>query len=155
MIESPRPARWDEAAAGAALINPLLIVLLRAMSMASRRLSLTAFELRNGADLRCVQDRRSAALCIKVAGGLPDIGGKSDVPALGGRRVRELADGREDGGDGLVVVFVLALQLIIYGRRCSGSGFCIADIHSELERSDSKVGRYGHGKICKTATILR
>ena len=43
---------------------------------------------------------------------LAEIGGESDRAALGSRRVHQLADGREDGLDGIVVVLVLALELI-------------------------------------------
>jgi len=48
--------------------------------------------------------------------------GKSDAAALRWRWVHELADGREDGGDGLLVVLQLALQLVeLPGERGVGS----------------------------------
>ena len=40
----------------------------------------------------------------------PEIGGKSDRPALGRGRVHELADRREDGGDGLIMGGELLLE---------------------------------------------
>jgi hypothetical protein len=43
---------------------------------------------------------------------LAEVGGKADGAALGFRRVHQLADGREDGLDGVVVVLVFALELI-------------------------------------------
>lgn len=42
---------------------------------------------------------------------LIEIGGETDASAFGRRRVHQLTDCREDGGDGLVMVLELVLQL--------------------------------------------
>src|SRR6185437_14897528 len=47
---------------------------------------------------------------------LPEIGGKSDGPALGSWRAHELADGREHGGDCRVVGGELLLDVLLDTR---------------------------------------
>jgi hypothetical protein len=70
---------------------------------------------------------------------LVEVGGETDAAALGRRRVREFSDGGEDGGDGLVVVLVLALKLIELAGESGVGGQKFAQAHESTHDVEALV----------------
>jgi len=73
------------------------------------------------AEFAATQDSLAAALVTQRSRGdlvesslrlLVDVGGEADAAALRSRRVHQFADGRENGGDRLVMVLKLAFEFV-------------------------------------------
>src|SRR5205814_6043066 len=69
---------------------------------------------------------------------LLEIGGEADAAALR-PRVHELADRGQDGGDGLIVVLVLALELIELAREPAVGGEEFAQLHEGAHDIDAHL----------------